>query len=123
MNNKREFIYNKRQIGHEYERQAAKFLEDKGYHVLVLNYQNRIGEIDIIAMDGECIVFVEVKYRKSSKYGFPIEAAVNYQKQKNIIMVANYFIMMNRITNKQIRFDVISILGNKIQHVQNAFGV
>ncbi|WP_278244256.1 YraN family protein [Lachnobacterium bovis] len=60
---------------------------------MVLNYQNRIGEIDIIAMDGECIVFVEVKYRKSSKYGFPIEAAVNYQKQKNIIMVANYFIM------------------------------
>ena len=77
---------NKRQTGSEYEKRAAQYLQDKGVRVLELNYRNRKGEIDLIAQDGEYLVFVEVKYRKDSKKGSP-EEAVNYRKRQNICFV------------------------------------
>ena len=120
--NKRNNKYNKRKVGQEREKQAAVFLERNGYHIITFNYRNRIGEIDIIARDKESIVFVEVKYRSSARYGWP-EEAVDYKKQKNIIAVVNYFIMSNNLVDVPMRFDVVSILNNKIEHIQNAFGV
>ena len=58
--------YNKRQVGTEKETLAAEYLEKKGYFIIEKNYRVRQGEIDLIARDGVCIVFVEVKYREDT---------------------------------------------------------
>ena len=65
---------NKRMAGSRYEQLAARYLEQKGMDVLELNYRCRTGEIDIIARDGGYLVFVEVKYRKTKRAGYALEA-------------------------------------------------
>lgn len=65
---------NKRMEGSRYEQLAARYLEQKGMDVLELNYRCRTGEIDIIARDGGYLVFVEVKYRKTKRAGYALEA-------------------------------------------------
>ena len=63
---------NKRMEGSRYEKLAARYLEQKGMDILELNYRCRTGEIDIIARDGEYLVFVEVKYRKTKRAGYAL---------------------------------------------------
>lgn len=87
---------NRRQTGSEYEQKAAQYLQANGVHVLELNYRNRKGEIDLIAHDGDYLVFVEVKYRKDTCKGAP-EEAVNYRKRQNICRVADYYRMTHGI--------------------------
>lgn len=113
---------NTRQIGNEKENIAAKYLQDKGYFIVKKNYRVRQGEIDIVARDKSTLVFVEVKYRKNATSGHPLEA-VNYKKQKQITKTAMFYMVENKITidNTPIRFDVIGILGDKIEHIENAF--
>ena len=65
---------NKRMEGSRYEKLAARYLEQKGMDILELNYRCRTGEIDIIARDGGYLVFVEVKYRKTKRAGYALEA-------------------------------------------------
>lgn len=67
-------------LGIEGENAAAKFLEKKGYRIISRNYKTHIGEIDIIAQDGNTIVFVEVKTRGNESFGKPFEA-VNKRKR------------------------------------------
>ena len=74
---------NKRMEGSRYEKLAARYLEQKGMDILELNYRCRTGEIDIIARDGEYLVFVEVKYRSGASFGDPSEA-VTAKKQERI---------------------------------------
>ena len=74
---------NKRQTGIKYEQAAGFFLEQMGYEILEYNYRCRFGEIDIIAKDGACLVFCEVKYRSGRGKGSPLEA-VDYRKQQTI---------------------------------------
>lgn len=78
MGTKRE---NKRDIGTVYEKKAVLLLEEKGCRILERNFYTYHGEIDIIAKDGDCLVFVEVKYRKNTKKGYAAEA-VTPLKQK-----------------------------------------
>ena len=102
---------------------AANFLKKKGYKILVMNYKNRIGEIDIIAKDKKCIVFVEVKARLSKAFGHPLEA-INEQKQWKIRKVAELYLSSNNLMDCNSRFDAISILGfenPEIEHIENAF--
>ncbi|MFR0783579.1 MAG: YraN family protein [Coprococcus sp.] len=66
--------YNKRQVGTEKENLAAEYLKKKGYFIIEKNYRVRQGEIDLIARDGMCIVFVEVKYRANGRSGDALEA-------------------------------------------------
>ena len=66
--------YNTRKIGTEYERKAGAYLEAKGYVIQEYNFRCRMGEIDIIARDGKCLVFCEVKYRSGPGSGHPAEA-------------------------------------------------
>ena len=102
---------------------AANFLKKKGYKILAMNYKNRIGEIDIIAKDKKCIVFVEVKARLSKAFGHPLEA-INEQKQWKVRKVAELFLSSNNLMNYPSRFDAISILGTEdyeIEHIENAF--
>ena len=112
---------NKRSVGTHYENLAVRDLEKKGYIILERNFRCHRDEIDIIAKDGETIVFVEVKYRNSEVKGYPVEA-VDYKKQKVISKVALYYLTTRlKTTDVPCRFDVISIFGEKIEHIKNAF--
>lgn len=112
---------NKRQTGSEYEGLAAKWLEGHGLQIVERNYPRcRQGEIDLIAEKDGYLVFVEVKYRRSSEAGDPAEA-VDYRKQKKISRVAEYYCWKKQKLNQPCRFDVICVLGQEIRHIVNAF--
>ena len=111
----------KRQIGAFYECKAEQYLREKGYKILEINFQNRNGEIDIIAKDGEYFCFIEVKYRTTKRYGHPLEA-VDIRKQKQIRKVAMYYFMKNKLSEwTPCRFDVIAFVGEEMTHIENAF--
>lgn len=112
---------NKRQTGAVYEDAVARWLSEQGYQIVERNFYCRQGEIDLIARDGRYLVFIEVKYRRDSQCGHPLEA-VSVSKQKKIVKAAAYYCHKYRISEEQAcRFDVVSILGNDIEHIQNAF--
>ena len=79
---------NTRRIGMAHERQAERFLKGKGYRILARTYRCRAGEIDLIARDGECLVFVEVRYRTDTGKGHPLET-VDARKQRRIGTVSD----------------------------------
>ena len=107
-------------VGTKGEECAAEYLEKKGYRILTKNFSCKLGEIDIIAKHLEYTVFIEVKYRKDIKKGYPIEA-VNFYKQKRIIKTAMYYAQNNNLFDTPIRFDIVEIIGNNIRVIQNAF--
>lgn len=117
---------NKRQLGSEWEQKAAEYLTQNGCSIITANYRCRLGEIDIIMQDGEYLCFVEVKYRKSGRYGSAIEA-VDYSKQQRIRRAAANYLMTERHTQDiACRFDVLGFdtdeLGNvNISYIKNAF--
>ncbi len=101
---------------------AKRFLEEKNYTIVKSNYRCTSGEIDIIAKDGEYLVFVEVKYRTNKKFGMPVEA-IDRKKQEKIRVVAGHYLSENNIKSK-VRIDVIGILNTnelEINHIENAF--
>jgi putative endonuclease len=98
-------------LGTRGEELAVKFLKKKGYRIKVCNYKTRIGEIDIIASDGETLVFVEVKTRESLEYGHPFEA-VNARKRKKIANVALLYLKKFEDL-PPCRFDIVSIFINE----------
>ncbi|MBA5850482.1 YraN family protein [Clostridium sp. cel8] len=105
---------------------AEMYLSSIGYKIMDRNFRCRIGEIDIIGKDADYICFIEVKTRKSIKYGFPYES-VNYRKQLKIYKVAKLYILKNKIYNLNYRFDVVEIILNmysnkhNIKLIKNAF--
>ena len=115
---------NKRLVGAGYERLAGAYLESIGYQITAYNYRCRKGEIDLIARDGEYLVFCEVKYRSDLSKGTP-EEAVDHRKQKRISGCALYYLVTHGLTDVPCRFDVIGILGRggkpQITHYKNAF--
>lgn len=113
---------NKRSVGTAYEQIASEYLEAQGFVILEKNYRNRYGEIDIVAQEGKTICFVEVKYRSSNRYGYPIEA-VDYRKQKKILAVSRYYLLMHGQSEwTPCRFDIVAIEGKEITLLRNAFG-
>lgn len=111
---------NKRQTGSNYEQLAGAYLQAKGCHVIEYNYYCRFGEIDIIFKDGDYFVFCEVKYRRSTRNGMPAEA-VDIRKQKRISKCAMYYLTVHGFFNSNIRFDVISVLDEKMEWIRDAF--
>ena len=112
-------------FGNRGERLAAKTLKAKGYRILARNCRSRWGEIDLIAMDGNTIVFVEVKTRSEQTQGRP-EEAVTATKQKQISRAAAAWLQRNRLNHHHCRFDVIAIVWRTgedplIDHFQSAF--
>jgi putative endonuclease len=97
-----------RELGVLGEEIAVKFLKSSGFKVLEQNYRTVFGEIDIIARDGEYLVFVEVKLRSSRQYGSPGEA-INFYKQQRIIKSALSYIKKNNIRSQSVRFDVLEV--------------
>ena len=103
------------------EAAAASHLEKKGLRILEQNFRCRAGEVDIIALDGETVVFAEVK--AWSSYGIEtLEYSINAKKQRKIIETAKYFLSVNRkYRYMAIRFDVIFISPETITHLASAF--
>ncbi|HHW00039.1 MAG TPA: YraN family protein [Clostridiaceae bacterium] len=120
---------NKRAFGSSGEQRAIEYLKSSGYEIITVNYRyGRLGEIDIIARDGEYICFVEVKTRSSTAYGTPAEA-VTRRKQDRIKKLAQIFISQNSLYDINMRFDIIEIFISKdingsasyINLIKNAF--
>ena len=107
-------------IGCKGEIFAQEYLKKKRYKILALNYKDKIGEIDIVAQIKKVIVFVEVKSRETIAFGRPCEA-VNFEKQNKIRRVAQSFLIRNHLVESQVRFDVIEVIGDKLNHIENAF--
>jgi putative endonuclease len=105
---------------------AAAYLQRLGYSILARNYRCRGGEIDLVATDGPVIVFVEVKTRRRTEWGGPLEA-VDARKRRRMAMAANHFLLGRCRGEPAVRFDVIGILWRAgtpdIEHVVNAFDV
>jgi putative endonuclease len=113
---------NKRLVGDDFENVAVSYMKKNGYDILEQNFRCRIGEIDIIAKNEGYLVFTEVKYRNDSRYGEP-EYAVGIRKQQKIYSVAQVYLKKNKMSfDTPIRFDVVSILGDRINIIKNAFG-
>ena len=104
---------------------AAAYLRKKGYRIVKQNFSTRFGEIDLIVQDARYIVFVEVKTRKSDRFGAAREA-VDLHKQRRLIATAEQWLQRNP-TSLQPRFDVVEIYGEEdlpvrsIEHIENAF--
>ena len=110
---------NTRSRGTFYEDTACEYLKKQGVVILQRNFRCRMGEIDIIARDGDCIVFAEVKYRKNTAYGDAL-AAVGFAKQKKICRCAMIYCMYHPQVTR-IRYDVIGITDTKIEWIKDAF--
>ena len=108
-------------LGKKGEEQAAEALEAAGLKIIEKNIRSKEGEVDIVALDGETIVFVEVKCwntlgQEDLQYGIDIK------KQKKIIKTAKYYLVKNRkYSNMAVRFDVIFIQNNSVTHLASAF--
>ncbi len=103
---------------------AVSYLENHGYTIVERNFRMRMGEIDIIARDGEHLVFIEVKTRRSGRFGSPFDA-VDFRKQQQVSRVALAFMSRHQFREIPVRFDVIGVqLGEhspRIDLIKNAF--
>lgn len=104
--------------GRKYEAIACNYLQQKGYTIVAKNYSNTLGEIDIICKKDDLLVFVEVKYRVSAKFGRPIEAITPHKLMK-IRQTATLYLKQHRLLEANIRFDAIEILNDEIRHIEN----
>jgi len=115
-----------RLLGDRGERAAVRYLKQHGYQILARQYKTDYGELDVIALDQETVVFVEVKTRKTVAKGQPFEA-VTQQKQRQLTRLAAAFLKKHQLLQHPARFDVISIVWQSeqnrpdLQHFQNAF--
>jgi putative endonuclease len=118
----------KKIVGSQGEKIARSYIKKQGMKILEENYRAIKGEIDIIANDGECIVFIEVK-TNTRMSEFPPEIRVNRAKQEQIGKIAQMYLMKTQQTDAYCRFDIISVIlqpKNKnqpyeINHIKDAF--
>ena len=114
----------RQRYGEAGEALAARLLRKRGYRIIETNYRTKLGEIDIIARDGDTIVFVEVKARQTGRFGAP-KWAVTPRKQRKISMVALYYLKTTGQSQVKARFDVVSITSApphpEVEIIRNAF--
>ncbi len=116
---------NRQKIGQIGEQKAQNFLKRRGYQILECNFRTKGGELDIIAKEGDCLVFVEVKTRTNNEYGAPAEA-VSFYKQQHMLSAAKYYLSRYGFET-ECRFDVIEVMLHKksmfniakINHIKN----
>lgn len=113
---------NERSVGTRTEERASEFMTEQGLTVLARNYRTKVGEIDLIAESPDgVIVFAEVKYRRSERYGLP-EEAVGIRKQETIRKTALWFLRERKLSPESaVRFDVIAMDSNEIRWYRDAF--
>jgi putative endonuclease len=116
----------KKSLGQRGEDAAARFLKQQGYTVLARSLDSRLGELDIVAIDGRTIVFVEVKTRTSDEKGHPTEA-IDPRKQQRMTQAALAYLKAQRLLDYPARFDAVAITWPDtarrptIEHYPNAF--
>ena len=108
-----------RRTGFFGELKAARYLKKQGYKILERNFRCKFGEVDIIAQKGEVVAFIEIKTRSSDLFGMPNEAVGRDRRQRYVNCARFYF--YGRQTDCTVRFDIIEVLGGKINHIENAF--
>ncbi len=115
-------------LGREGEDVASRFLSGLGYTVLARNVTNprgkRLGELDLVAMDGNCVVFVEVKTRTSA--ALPLRLSIQREKLRRLAKIGEWYMKQAGLTGKKYRFDLVGILllpGREptITHIQSMF--
>ncbi|MBW3600451.1 MAG: YraN family protein [Planctomycetes bacterium] len=115
-----------RRLGERGERAAERYLRRLGYVIVARSRRDRLGEIDLVAVDGRTIVFVEVKTRRSHEAGHPVEA-VDEEKQRRLTRLALAYLKHHDLMSCSARFDVIAVTwpdGARrpvIEHFKNAF--
>lgn len=108
------------------ERMAEEFLRLRGFEVLDRNVRSGRGEIDLIAREGETIVFVEVKLRSGGDSSAPL-VAVNWKKREDLERAATRWLQAHRLTDRCVRFDVVGVTWSpeaaqiRVEHIRNAF--
>ncbi|OPY58193.1 MAG: hypothetical protein A4E55_01088 [Pelotomaculum sp. PtaU1.Bin035] len=113
-------------LGRQGEETAAQYLEKNGYSILCKNYRCRFGEIDVVAMDGDILVFVEVRSNSGDQFGLA-EESITGRKQGKLRKLAWQYLKKAGKTNCECRFDVIAILFDgeskvkRLEHIENAF--
>ena len=110
--------------GEQAEQIACDYLQQQSLSFISKNYHCRRGEIDLIMQEGDSLVFIEVRYRKSAQFGSALES-ITVQKQKKIIITAQYYLSQHTHSVSSYRFDVVAITSDKkhanIEWVKDAF--
>jgi putative endonuclease len=113
-----------KRTGENGEELAAAYLANAGYRIVERNYRCFFGEIDIVAWEGETLVFAEVKSRRSDAYGAP-QLAVGHEKQKKISRIALHYLSEKHLRHCPARFDVVAVKllpqGPMIELIRDAF--
>jgi putative endonuclease len=113
-------------LGRRGEAVAEAFLRARGYRIVARNYRCRAGEIDLVALDGPTVVFVEVRSRRGDRMGTPLESVVG-RKQAQVARVAQHFSAAHGWVDRDARFDVVGIRFDveppAVEHVRSAFEV
>ena len=117
----------RRLFGQEGESEAEQYLRHKGYRIVARNLRSSVGELDLVAEDGQVLVFVEVKARRTDAFGGAIHA-VHQRKQEKLIQLAAQYLARHHIKDRLCRFDVVllqstGVVAPQIEHIQNAFEV
>ncbi len=116
----------RRWFGTRSERAAAKFLKRLGHRILVRNFVHARGELDLVTLDGDCIVFVEVRSTEGEDAQRPA-LSVDLEKQRRLTQLALAFLKQHRLLGRQARFDILAVSWPpkarrpKIEHHANAF--
>ncbi len=107
--------------GRHSEHRALRFLERHGLRHVASNYRSRHGEIDLIMRDGDTLVFVEVRYRRSRRYG-GAAASVDNRKIHRLVRTGQAYLQQHDLLHAPCRFDVVAFEGDEqIEWIQNAF--
>ncbi|UCD94479.1 MAG: YraN family protein [Candidatus Zixiibacteriota bacterium] len=106
--------------GHQYEREAERFLESKGFEILERNYRAGHKEIDLIVRKDNTVVFVEVKGSRTKRFGHPSER-VTRKKQDNLIVAAEKYIIDKNLKDCDFRFDLITFHSGRLEYYPGAF--
>lgn len=113
-----------KRTGEKGEDLAAAYLAETGYRIIERNYRCFFGEIDIVAWEGETLVFAEVKSRRTEAYGAP-QLAVGREKQDKISRIALHYLSERQLRSHPARFDVVAVMllpgGTRIELIRNAF--
>lgn len=117
----------RKKFGQAGESAAEDYLRHKGYKIVARNLRSPMGELDLVAEDGQALVFVEVKARRTDAFGGAIHA-VHQRKQEKLVQLAAQYLARHHIKDRLCRFDVILLHGtdaaaSKVEHIQNAFEV
>jgi putative endonuclease len=110
----------RRERGHAAEQAAVALLRSKGYTILATNYRCRLGELDIVARDGDELVFVEVRSRATGRHGDALDA-IGPSKQRQVARVAQAYLSRENPDFASSRFDVVAQTGDELEHIVDAF--